>query len=448
MRPASPLRGQDRPGGLRPGQLVEAVIEKGVYRGRGLGRVDGRVVFVPRAHPGDRVRARLTEVHAGWAEGALVEVLAAAPARRASPCPYVPRCGGCSYQDLGYEAQLRVKESVLRESLRRAGAPWEGPVAVHASPESGWRMRASLHFSTGENGLELGLQQEGTRRVVDVRACLQLSERMNRAARALRDALAESPALGPRLRGLDLLESPDGGTLLASLETVARPPRGARARLPRGARAGARRLRGRDGAPAPVAARGAVRRGERPRRRPAGPRAVVLPGEPLPARAPGAHGRGPGAGGGRAGRRPLRGGRPLRAAARRPRRAGRARGGVGVVGRRRRPVGRAPQRARGGARRGGRRRQGPRRGGPGDGGAHRARPAANGRGARGGGSRRRPRAGGDRVRLVRPADARARPRGPGQRGAIGRTWFTSSTSSPTRSTWRRSSACAAPERRL
>jgi 23S rRNA (uracil1939-C5)-methyltransferase len=218
VKPSSPPAGE-----LRPGQLVEAVIEKGVYRGRGLGRVDGRVLFVPRAHPGDRVRARVTGVHAGWAEGALVEVLAAAPARRASPCPYVPRCGGCSYQDLDYEAQLRVKESVLRESLGRARAPWDGPVTVHGSPESGWRMRASLHFATGDDGLALGLQQEGTRRVVDVRACLQLSERMNRAARALRDALAETPALLPRLRGLDLLESPDGGTLLASIETSLAP---------------------------------------------------------------------------------------------------------------------------------------------------------------------------------------------------------------------------------
>jgi len=213
-------------GALRPGQIVEALIEKGVYRGRGLARLDGRVVFVPRAHPGDRVRARVTEVHAGWAEGALVEVLAQAPARRTSPCPYVPRCGGCSYQDLDYEAQLRVKESVLRESLGRAGAAWEGPVVVHPSPESGWRMRASLHFAAGASGLALGLQQEGTRLVVDVLACLQLSERMNRAARALRDALAETPALWPRLRGLDLLESPDGGTLLAVLETDLAPRAG------------------------------------------------------------------------------------------------------------------------------------------------------------------------------------------------------------------------------
>jgi 23S rRNA (uracil1939-C5)-methyltransferase len=218
VRPFAPL-----PGALLPGQLVEAVIEKGVYRGRGLARLEGRVVLVPRAHPGDRVRVRVTEVHAGWAQGSLVEVLAAAPRRRGSPCPYVPRCGGCSYQDLDYEAQLAVKESVLRESLRRAGAPWEGPVVVHPSPESGWRMRASLHFRSGQAGLELGLQEEGTRRVVDVRECLQLSDRMNGAAGALRDALGATPALVPRLRGLDLLESPDGKTLLASLETTLAP---------------------------------------------------------------------------------------------------------------------------------------------------------------------------------------------------------------------------------
>jgi 23S rRNA (uracil1939-C5)-methyltransferase len=208
---------------VRPGDVLEVVIEKGVYRGRGLGRAGGRVVLVPRAHPGDRVRARLTEVHAGWAEGALVEMLEAGPERRASPCPYVPLCGGCAFQDLSYDAQLRQKESVLRESLARAGALWEGPVAVHASPERGWRLRASLHFAPGEGGPRLGLRQEGTRRVVDVEACLQLSERMNRAARAVRGALLDRPWSWPRLRGLDLLESPDGGTLLGSLQTALDP---------------------------------------------------------------------------------------------------------------------------------------------------------------------------------------------------------------------------------
>lgn len=214
------MTGAPRGSALQLGQVVEVQVEKAVYRGRGLGRVDGRVLFVPRAHPGDRVLARVREVHAGWAEGTIETVLAATPDRRPSPCPYVPRCGGCAYQDLAYEAQLRAKEAVLRESLARAGAGWDGPVEVHASPERGWRLRASLHFAAGESGLRLGLRQEGTRRVVDVDTCLQLSERMNAAARALRDAVSRRPALASRLRGLELLEAPEGDGLVASLATT------------------------------------------------------------------------------------------------------------------------------------------------------------------------------------------------------------------------------------
>jgi 23S rRNA (uracil1939-C5)-methyltransferase len=203
---------------LRAGDVVEAAIEKGVYRGRGLARHEGRVVFVPRAHPGDRVQARVSEVHSGWAEAALVEVLEPSPERKPSPCPYVPRCGGCAYQDYDDAAELRLKESVLRESLARAGAAWEGEVTRHASPVSGWRMRASLHFARGADGPLLGLRQEGTRRVIDVLSCLQLSEAMNRAARALHGALAGRPQ-AERVHGLELLEAPDGSGLVATLET-------------------------------------------------------------------------------------------------------------------------------------------------------------------------------------------------------------------------------------
>jgi 23S rRNA (uracil1939-C5)-methyltransferase len=137
------------------------------------------------------VRVRINEVHFGWAEGVFVEVLDAGPDRRPSPYPYVPRCGGCAHQDLSYEAQLRLKESVLRESLARAGVPWEGPVEVHASPESGWRLRAALHFAPNETGPRLNLRQKNTRRIMDVEACLQLSERMNETARSAQRALRD-----------------------------------------------------------------------------------------------------------------------------------------------------------------------------------------------------------------------------------------------------------------
>jgi 23S rRNA (uracil1939-C5)-methyltransferase len=208
---------------LRVGQSVEATIEKAVYRGRGLARVGGRVVFVPRAHHGDRVRGRVQKVHTGWAEASLEEVLSPAPERRASPCEYVPRCGGCVYQDLAYDSQLQAKESILRESLARAGAPWEGPIPRHPSPERGWRLRAALHIAADSRGLRLGLRQEGTRRVVDLETCLQLSDGMNEALRELRAALVRRSKVRARLRGVDLLESPDGQVRVASLATTLAP---------------------------------------------------------------------------------------------------------------------------------------------------------------------------------------------------------------------------------
>ena len=203
---------------LEPGTLVEVSIEKAVYRGRGLGRVDGRVVFVPRAHPGDRVRARVRASHAGWAEAELVELLARAPDRRAAPCPHAEGCGGCAYQEVDYPGQLRMKEAVLRDSLARAGVPFEEAIPVIGSPERAWRLRASLHFAGGGAGLRLGLRPEGSRRVLPVESCHQLSAAMLRAAYALRELLARDATLGPRLHGLDLLEAPDGSALVASLD--------------------------------------------------------------------------------------------------------------------------------------------------------------------------------------------------------------------------------------
>jgi 23S rRNA (uracil1939-C5)-methyltransferase len=206
-------------GGLRRHDRVEVVVEKGVYRGLGLARHQGQVVFVPRALPGDRVRARVEAVRSGYVEAALEALLAGSPERRPSPCPHAPRCGGCAYQELDYAAQLRLKEGVLRESLQRAGAGWRGDIPITPSPEEGWRTRASFHLQSREGSLHLGLHEEGSHRVVDLPYCLQLSAAMNRAARGLRGALERRPDLAGGVRGIDLAESLDGRELVASFET-------------------------------------------------------------------------------------------------------------------------------------------------------------------------------------------------------------------------------------
>lgn len=214
----------ERTTSLAPGDALELRVEKGVYRGLGLARHEGQVVFIPRGLPGDRVRARIESVRAGYVEGATEALLEGGPDRRPSPCPYVPRCGGCAYQELTYAGQLGLKESILRESLARAGAPWPDVIAVAPSPEEGWRIRASLHVGVGEGGLSLGLRREGTHEVVDLPRCLQLSGAMNLAARGLKGALEGRPDLWRKVSGIDLAESPAGGALVAAVATDLEPP--------------------------------------------------------------------------------------------------------------------------------------------------------------------------------------------------------------------------------
>ncbi len=215
---------------VAPGTILDVSIEKPVYRGLGLARHEGQIVFVPRAFPGERVRVRVAARERGYLRAELREVLEAAPVRRPSPCRYVPECGGCAYQELIYAAQLDAKVAVLRESLQRAGLAWEGEIACEASPEEGWRLRAGLHFHAGPPA-RLGLHAAETRRVVDLERCLQFSDGLNGALRELHTALQGcAPRLARAVRGVELIESLDGTRRVAALEVDADVPLAVRLR--------------------------------------------------------------------------------------------------------------------------------------------------------------------------------------------------------------------------
>jgi 23S rRNA (uracil1939-C5)-methyltransferase len=90
--------------------------------GAGVGRLDdGRVTFVHRTAPGDRVGVRVTTEKATWTRAELIEVLEPGPGRREAPCPHYDRCGGCTLEHLEYGAQLEAKATVVTDALQRIG---------------------------------------------------------------------------------------------------------------------------------------------------------------------------------------------------------------------------------------------------------------------------------------------------------------------------------------
>lgn len=133
--------------------LTEVAVEKLVYGGEGLARVDGQVMLVPYVLPGERVAVRADRVKAGLLRGRLSEVREAAAERVIPRCEYFAHCGGCHYQQAGYEFQLAQKRNILRETLQRLGKiGYEGEIQSVSGDPWNYRNRIQLHFSNQEMG--------------------------------------------------------------------------------------------------------------------------------------------------------------------------------------------------------------------------------------------------------------------------------------------------------
>jgi 23S rRNA (uracil1939-C5)-methyltransferase len=157
-------------------------VEKLVYGGEGLARLDGRVVFTPFVLPGERIRAESRQEKPGLVRARAVEVLDPAPERVAAPCQYFGKCGGCHYQHAPYEYQLDLKRAILIEELRRLGKiepPAE--IGIVSAEPWGYRNRAQLHVEDGR----LGYREARSHRLCAIDHCPISSPMINEAIRTL-----------------------------------------------------------------------------------------------------------------------------------------------------------------------------------------------------------------------------------------------------------------------
>lgn len=158
--------------------LNEVTVEKWVYGGDGLARVDGRVVLLPYVMPGEKARIETLEDRRGVMRGVAREVVDRAPERVDPVCPYFYRCGGCHYQHAAYEYQVRQKAVILREQLRRVGRlQFDGEIETVSGPPLGYRNRSQFHVDNGR----VGYFGEGSRELVPVDQCPISSPKINEA---------------------------------------------------------------------------------------------------------------------------------------------------------------------------------------------------------------------------------------------------------------------------
>lgn len=159
-------------------------IEKLVYGGAGLARIEGRVVLAPLVLPGEVVIIEpVDKLHAR-----LLQIDQPAPERVAPPCPYFGSCGGCHYQHAPYAFQTEQKLAILREVLQRVGKfEPPAPIQLISGPDWNYRNRVQLHIE----GQRIGFRQLGSHALCAITHCPISSPKLNEAIGALAEMVKE-----------------------------------------------------------------------------------------------------------------------------------------------------------------------------------------------------------------------------------------------------------------
>ncbi|MFH1351636.1 MAG: 23S rRNA (uracil(1939)-C(5))-methyltransferase RlmD [Pseudomonadota bacterium] len=193
---------------IRKGDVVELRIERMAFGGQGVARLDGFVIFVSGAIPGDRALVRVFKKKKDYAEARLTELLEPSPDRVTAPCPYSGSCGGCQWQHVRYETQLEYKKAHILEAMSRIGGFQDVEVhdVIPSEKRYGYRNKMEFSFSdrrwllpeemdkeAGESGFALGLHVPGTyHKVLDIEACLLQEDTGNRIIREVKKYVKES----------------------------------------------------------------------------------------------------------------------------------------------------------------------------------------------------------------------------------------------------------------
>ncbi|MGC1678587.1 MAG: class I SAM-dependent RNA methyltransferase [Candidatus Binataceae bacterium] len=159
----------------------------------GVGHHDGKTVMVPDVAPGDRLEVAIRSERRDYSVGAIERIVAGGAERRAAPCPYLPRCGGCDWQQIGYPAQVGLKAQLIARELGRALGVEIDPAGLVEPAPAEFGYRARIRLKVGRGGV-LGFHELGSNELIAIEHCLVAEDNLampSVLARALARDLSE-----------------------------------------------------------------------------------------------------------------------------------------------------------------------------------------------------------------------------------------------------------------
>ena len=163
----------------------------------GVGRHDGKAVMVAGAVAGDIVDVEIVSERRDYAVAKIREVIRASAERRVAPCPFLPRCGGCDWQHIGYAAQVRFKGEVVARELSHALNIEIDPAGLVEPAPAEFGYRSRIRLRVGAKGV-LGFYEAGSNTIVEIDSCMV-------AEAGLRMPLHLARSLGKRVEEIEVV---------------------------------------------------------------------------------------------------------------------------------------------------------------------------------------------------------------------------------------------------
>src|SRR5699024_5119908 len=113
-------------------------------------KIEGYPLFIAKALPGEKIKAKVTKLNKGYGFARLMEVYAESTHRVEPPCPIYSQCGGCQLQHLSYEGQLEAKEKQVRDVMTRIGKLENVLIHPVLGMDDPWHYRNKSQVPVGE----------------------------------------------------------------------------------------------------------------------------------------------------------------------------------------------------------------------------------------------------------------------------------------------------------
>jgi len=196
------------------GEIKDIKIEALVHGGDGLGHIDGQVVFVPFAAPDDSLKIRIQSLHHDYALATIEDIITPSSSRITPTCEVFGACGGCQWQHIDYDCQLRAKMELVRQAFFREGkfTTFDLRPIIPSPQKFNYRHRMQFSVKHTDRTPHIGLHKKKTHELSEMKQCAIAHPLINSFLENMREVFSKHD--NRFIQGIDITVDGEGKKLL------------------------------------------------------------------------------------------------------------------------------------------------------------------------------------------------------------------------------------------